>query len=133
MKGLPHRAGWCAWQDNPGAIKIQGAASLRYRQGFPLHLRRSFPEHLKVTILRGFSIMDSPVDGLRPLRAFFSLMQNFPKPEIRTSSPEARVDFMISRIRSTAWTDFALVKPTSSTTFSTMCAFVRLILAFLLE
>ncbi len=40
--------------------------------------------------------------GFRPFLSDFSLTQNFPKPEIRTSSPDSRVSFIMLRIVSTA-------------------------------
>ena len=53
--------------------------------------------------------MSSPVAGFRPLRSRFSLTQNLPNPEIRTSSPDARDDLIISRIVSTVFVDFILL------------------------
>ena len=57
----------------------------------------SFPEHLKATIFRFFSIISSPVAGFLPFLGAFSLTQNFPNPEIMTSSPDTKVDFIVSR------------------------------------
>jgi len=56
----------------------------------------TIPEHLKVTTRRAASIKDPSVAGFLPRRLDLSFTQNLPKPLIRTSSPEARVSFMIS-------------------------------------
>jgi hypothetical protein len=77
----------------------------------PFTLSRNIPEHLKVTTFLGFIIIFSPVAGFRPLRSRLSLTQNFPNPEIRTSSPDARVDLIISRIFSIVSEDFLRVNP----------------------
>jgi len=65
----------------------------RYR---PLIRSRSLPEHLKVTTRLAASGRISPVAGFRPFRSTLSLTQNFPKPLIKMSSPDTKVDFMIS-------------------------------------
>lgn len=62
---------------------------------------RSFPEHLKVTTFLGSSVMSPPVAGFLAFRSAFCLTQNLPNPLIRTSSPDASVDLMISRRIST--------------------------------
>jgi hypothetical protein len=61
-----------------------------------LTLSLNFPEQLNVTTFLASSIKSSPVAGFLPFRSFFSLTQNLPKLEIRTSSPDARVFLMIS-------------------------------------
>jgi hypothetical protein len=63
---------------------------------YPLHLSRNLPEHLNVTTHLAGSIKESPVAGFLPRRSDLSQTQNFPKPLIKTSSPEARVRLMIS-------------------------------------
>jgi len=50
--------------------------------GKPLILSLKLPEHLKVTTLRGLSIIPSAVAGFLPFRSFFSLMQYFSNPLI---------------------------------------------------
>ena len=40
----------------------------------------------------------------------FSLTQNLPNPEIRTSSPEARGDIVISKMVSTVWVDIVRIR-----------------------
>ena len=62
---------------------------------YPLTLFRNFPEHLKVTTFLGANIIFPPVAGFRPFRSIFSLTRNLPKPLIMTSSPDARVCFII--------------------------------------
>jgi len=52
-----------------------------------------------------------PVAGFLPLRSAFCLTWNLPKPETRTSSPDASLDFMISRTVSTVSDALCLVKP----------------------
>ena len=64
---------------------------------FSLTLSLNPPLHLNVTILLFFNIISSPVAGFLPLRGDFSLTWNLPKPDIIISSPDANVDFMISR------------------------------------
>jgi hypothetical protein len=54
------------------------------------------PELLKLTTFRAGSILSSPVAGFLSRRSCFSFTENFPNPVIRTSSPDASVDFMIS-------------------------------------
>jgi hypothetical protein len=63
---------------------------------FPFTCSRSFAEHLNVTTRLAGRIALAPVAGFLPLRAALSFTQNFPKPEINTSSPDARLDLMIS-------------------------------------
>jgi hypothetical protein len=73
---------------------------------FPFILSLNFPEHLIVTTLLGATIISSPVDGLIPHRSRLSFTQNFPNLEFRTSSPDARDDFIVSRMVSTVSMDF---------------------------
>jgi hypothetical protein len=63
----------------------------------PLIFSRNFPEHLNVTTRLADKMASSPVAGFRPFRSFFSFTQNLPKPETRTSSPDARDDLISSR------------------------------------
>ncbi len=63
---------------------------------FPI-LSRKIPAHLKVTTRLFSRIISRPVAGFLPFRGAFSLTWNFPNPDIITSSPDAKVDFMISR------------------------------------
>ena len=67
----------------------------------PLTLSLNFPAHLKVTILLFSRIISFPVAGFRPFLDAFSFTQNLPNPDIITSSPDAKVNFMISRSSST--------------------------------
>jgi hypothetical protein len=83
------------------------------------------PEHLKVMIFRASSINGSPVAGFRPLRRPLFCTQNLPNPDTRTSSPDAKVDLMISMRVWTISMDCFLVKPFPSAISSTMSAFVR--------
>ena len=59
------------------------------------------PEHLNVITFRERKVKSSPVAGFLPLRSRFSFTENFPKPEINRSSPDASVLFMISSNNST--------------------------------
>jgi len=77
---------------------------------FPLILLFKTGAHLKVTTLLDPNIMPTPVAGFRPLRSCFSFTQNFPKPDINTSSPFSRVFLMISKRDSTRSTDILLGK-----------------------
>jgi len=94
-------------------------------ESYPFTLSLNFPEHLKVTTLLGLSIISSPVAGFLPLRSRFSLTHNLPNPLIRTSSPDARVDLIISRIVSTVSEDCFLVNPLASAMASIKLDFVR--------
>jgi hypothetical protein len=61
--------------------------SLRFSK---LHRPLNLPEHLKVTTLLADSHIGSPFAEFQPRRWGISFKQNFPKPPIKTSSPEAR-------------------------------------------
>jgi len=91
----------------------------------PLILSLNFPEHLNVTTRLGASTISSPVAGFRPFRSRFSLTQNLPNPEFRTSSPDARVDLISSRIVSTVSVDFCRVNPFCSAMALIIWDFVR--------
>ena len=78
---------------------------------YPFTLSLNLPLHLKVTTRLGARIISSPVAGFLPLRSRLSLTQNLPNPLIRTSSPDARVDLINSRIVSTVSVDCFLVNP----------------------
>jgi hypothetical protein len=80
-----------AYQSQAGSLNL-----FEFPSTFPFTLLRNLPEHLNVTTLRGLSIIESPVAGFLPFRSFFSFTQNLPNPLTRTSSPDARVDFIIS-------------------------------------
>lgn len=67
-----------------------------YSRYDPLIFLRSFPEHLNVTTLLGLSVMSSPVAAFLPLRSRFSFTQNLSNPLTRMSSPDVRVDLMVS-------------------------------------
>jgi hypothetical protein len=99
---------------------------------FLLSLSLNFLEHLNVTTFLGFSIKLSPVAGLRPLRSFFSLTQNFPKPLIKTSSPVSRARFIISSRNSAISPACFPVKPVFSAIDSTILALVRFVYSELL-
>ncbi len=94
---------------------------------FLLTLSLNFPEHLKVTTFLASNIISSPVAGFRPLRSDFSFIQNFPKPLIRTSSPDIRVSFIIFRRVSTVSEDCFLVKLALVLISSTIWNLVRVI------
>ena len=53
----------------------------------------------------------SPVAGFRPRRSLLSFTQNFPKPDMSTSSPDFRVRLMISNRVLTASVDSCLEQP----------------------
>ena len=91
----------------------------------PFILSLNFPEHLKVTTRLGASIISSPVAGFRPLRSRLPLTQNLPNPLIKTSSPAARDDLIISRMVSTVSVDCFLVNPFRSAMALIMWTFVR--------
>ena len=82
-------------------------------------------ELLNVTTFRKRRIKSSPVAGFLTLRSFFSLTVNFPKPEIKRSSPDASVLFIMSIIRSTYSDDCFCDQPFSAATLSMMLALVR--------
>jgi hypothetical protein len=90
---------------------------------------RNFPEHLNVTTLRGLSIIESPVAGFLPFRSFLSFTQNLPNPLTRTSSPDARVDLMVSMSCSTTSLLFFWGNPSCWWTDSMMSALVSAILS----
>ena len=92
---------------------------------YPFNFSLSFLEFWNVTTFLGAIIMSSPVAGFRPLRSAFFLTQNFPKPEMRTSSPFSRERLMSSSIISTVSKAFCWVYPLDSTTASTMRALIR--------
>ena len=85
-------------------------------------------ETLKVTTFLSCNMRSSPVAGFLPLRLFLLFTQNFPNPEISTSSPLSRVPLMISRMPSTSSTDFFLVKPILAV-LSIRSAFVSVIIS----
>ena len=53
--------------------------------------------------------MSSSVAGFRPRRSFLSFTQNFPKPDISTSSPDSSVRLIISNRVLTVSVDFVYV------------------------
>jgi hypothetical protein len=77
----------------------------------PLILSFKTPEDLNLTTLLESSIKSSPVAGFLPLRPFLVWTENFPNPEMRTSSPLARFSFRISKTFSTIRFDWALLMP----------------------
>ena len=92
-----------------------------------LILSLNCPEHLNVTTRLGASIILSPVAGFLPRLSRFSLTQNFPKPLIRTSSPDTRLDLISSRRVSTNSTDWTRGYPFAFATALIRCSFVRVI------
>ena len=98
---------------------------------FSLTFSRNFPLHLNVTTLRGLSIIESPVAGFLPRLSFLSFTQNLPNPLTRTSSPDARVDLMVSMSCSTSSVLFFCGNPSCWWTDSMMSALVRAILGVL--
>ena len=82
-------------------------------------------QHLKMTTRLDPSIKSSPVWGFLPLRPFFSFTQNFPKPEISTSSPDSRVIFIVLRMDSIRSMDWVFEQPLWLQMLSTMLALVR--------
>lgn len=83
-------------------------ARLFFIFGFPFNLPRNTPEHLNVTTLRASSVRSFPVCGFLPFLGFFSIALNLPKPLMRTSFPDSRVDLMVSITVSVAWMDSRL-------------------------
>ena len=92
--------------------------------GFVFSFSFSFADHLNVTTFRGARIISFPVAGFLPLRLAFCFTLNLPKPEINTSSPDARDCLISSSNVSTVSMDFLRVKPMASATASTMWALV---------
>ena len=63
----------------------------------PIDQSLSLPEQLNVTILRLSRAMVSPMAGFLPFLGALSFTWNLPNPDIIRSSPDASVDFMVSR------------------------------------
>jgi hypothetical protein len=80
-------------------------ALIRFGIHFSLIFSRSLPEHLNVTTRLAARIASSPVAGLRPFRSRLSFTQNLPNPLTNTSSPDSRVDLIISSRVSVISTD----------------------------
>jgi len=97
----------------------------------PFTLLRNFPEHLNVTTRLALSIISSPIAGFLPRLSFFSFTQNLPNPLTRTSSPDARVDLMVSMSCSTNSVLFFWGNPSPWLTASMMSALVRAIFGVL--
>lgn len=92
---------------------------------FPFIFPWSLGEDLKVITRLGLRVISLPVAGFLPGRPCFSFTKNLPNPEIRTSSPEARVPVMIPRVFSSNAADILLEYPHRLWMLLIMSALVR--------
>lgn len=90
----------------------------RARRQSPLSSCLKMMLGLKVRILRALMVRGSPVWGLRPVRSCFWWTLNLPNPVILTSSPQASVFLIMSRMDPTISSASFLWNPLMSRTFS---------------
>lgn len=91
---------------------------------------RSSRAHLKVTTFLGVIVMGSPVWRFLPRRSCFSRIENLPKPEIWTSSPDSRVCLITSKTVSTSSVDLHFARSVLVETAWVRSALVRVPPAF---